>query len=111
MPRAHLDEALAGLDPRVRAALEEAIRRVRQASAAQVPSSRTRRRPKSRLFGSGHPRRAESGHVRACSDLLPPMIVKLLPNFNDIKITKYTRKESEWDGSYSRLMSEKPPTK
>src|SRR5215207_2185254 len=36
VPRAHLDEAVAGLDPRVRAALEEAIARVRRASAAQV---------------------------------------------------------------------------
>lgn len=37
VPDAHLDEALAGLDPDVRRALEEAIRRVRLASAAQVP--------------------------------------------------------------------------
>ncbi|MCR2785864.1 MULTISPECIES: histidinol dehydrogenase [unclassified Microbacterium] len=37
VPDAHLDEALAGLDPTVRAALEEVIRRVRKASAAQVP--------------------------------------------------------------------------
>ena len=38
VPAAHLDEALAALDPDVRAALEEAISRVRQASAAQVPA-------------------------------------------------------------------------
>lgn len=37
VPQAHLDEALAALDPDVRVALEEAIRRVRAASAAQVP--------------------------------------------------------------------------
>ncbi|MFV0375096.1 histidinol dehydrogenase [Microbacterium sp.] len=37
VPAAHLDEALAGLDPVVRAALERAIGRVRAASAAQVP--------------------------------------------------------------------------
>ncbi|MFG6401081.1 MULTISPECIES: histidinol dehydrogenase [unclassified Microbacterium] len=37
VPAAHLDEALASLDPRVRSALEEAITRVRRASAAQVP--------------------------------------------------------------------------
>lgn len=37
VPQEHLDEALAELDPHVRAALEEAIRRVRIASAAQVP--------------------------------------------------------------------------
>jgi histidinol dehydrogenase len=39
VPAAHLDEALAGLDPQVRAALEQAIERVRTGSAAQVPSS------------------------------------------------------------------------
>lgn len=37
VPDEHLDDALAALDPDVRAALEEAIRRVRTASAAQVP--------------------------------------------------------------------------
>ncbi|MDT0184139.1 histidinol dehydrogenase [Microbacterium sp. ARD31] len=37
VPESHLSEALDGLDPRVRAALEEAITRVRAASAAQVP--------------------------------------------------------------------------
>lgn len=37
VPQAHLDEALATLDADVRVALEEAIRRVRIASAAQVP--------------------------------------------------------------------------
>jgi len=37
VPAAHLDEALASLDPTVRAALEAAIQRVRAASAAQVP--------------------------------------------------------------------------
>lgn len=37
VPREQLDEAVAALDPAVRDALEEAIRRVRTASAAQVP--------------------------------------------------------------------------
>lgn len=37
VPQEHLDDALASLDAEVRAALEEAIRRVREASAAQVP--------------------------------------------------------------------------
>ncbi|KRA23084.1 histidinol dehydrogenase [Microbacterium sp. Root61] len=37
VPEAHLEEALNALDPTVRAALEEAIRRVRAASAAQIP--------------------------------------------------------------------------
>jgi histidinol dehydrogenase len=38
VPSAHLDEALTLLDPDVRRALEEAIARVRLASAAQVPA-------------------------------------------------------------------------
>ncbi len=38
VPQTHIDEALVGLDPVVRVALEEAIRRVRRASAAQVPA-------------------------------------------------------------------------
>lgn len=38
VPMAHLDEALRDLDPRIRAALDEAIARVRTASAAQVPA-------------------------------------------------------------------------
>lgn len=40
VPAEHIAEAVAGLDPRVRAALEESIRRVRAASAAQVPEPR-----------------------------------------------------------------------
>ena len=38
---------------------------------------------------------------------LPPMMVKLLPYFNDVKITKLTRSESEWAGSHGRLLREK----
>lgn len=38
VPAAHLDEALESLDPAVRSALEQAIERVRKASAAQVPA-------------------------------------------------------------------------
>ncbi len=41
VPASHLDDAVAGLDPAVRAALEEAIARVREASAAQVPAPST----------------------------------------------------------------------
>lgn len=41
VPSEHIAEALASVDPVVRAALEEAILRVRQGSAAQVPDSRT----------------------------------------------------------------------
>ncbi|WP_454119186.1 histidinol dehydrogenase [Microbacterium lacticum] len=40
VPTGHLDEALDRLDPAVRAALEEAIRRVREASTAQIPAPR-----------------------------------------------------------------------
>src|SRR5690606_33585961 len=43
VPRAHLEEALASIDPAVRAALDEAIARVRQGSAAQVPSPQVTR--------------------------------------------------------------------
>jgi len=41
VPADHLAEALAGLDPAVRMAVEETIRRVRLASAAQVPPAVT----------------------------------------------------------------------
>jgi hypothetical protein len=40
---------------------------------------------------------------------MPQIMVKLLPRVADIKITKMTRKESEWQGNYDRLMREKPP--
>lgn len=40
---------------------------------------------------------------------LPQIMIKLLPYFNDIKITKLTRKESLWEGSYTRLMRERSP--
>lgn len=41
VPAEHLDDALRTLDPAVRAALEQAIDRVREASAKQVPPART----------------------------------------------------------------------
>ncbi|HEY0249117.1 MAG TPA: histidinol dehydrogenase [Gryllotalpicola sp.] len=41
VPAEEIDRAVAALDPKVRAGLEEAIARVRQASAAQVPPPRT----------------------------------------------------------------------
>jgi hypothetical protein len=37
---------------------------------------------------------------------LPPLMIKLLPRFADIKITKLTRSESLWQGAYDRLMKE-----
>ena len=41
-------------------------------------------------------------------NMLPPLMVKLLPRFADIKITKLTRDETLWQGTYERLMKEKP---
>lgn len=41
---------------------------------------------------------------------LPALMLKLLPRFADIKITKLTRSESMWQGAYDRLMREKPNT-
>ncbi len=40
-------------------------------------------------------------------DQLPPLMIKLLPKFADIKITKFTRSESFWQGSHARLLEEK----
>jgi hypothetical protein len=39
---------------------------------------------------------------------MPPIMIKLLPRFADIKITKLTRNESLWEGAYERLMKDKP---
>ena len=41
--------------------------------------------------------------------MMPQMLMKLLPRVADIRITKLMRKESEWKGNYERLMREKPP--
>ncbi len=41
---------------------------------------------------------------------LPAMLVKMLPYFAEIKITKLTRKADEWRGAYMRLVHERPPT-
>ncbi|CAH0168592.1 MULTISPECIES: histidinol dehydrogenase [unclassified Microbacterium] len=43
VPASHIQDAVTALAPEIRAALEEAIRRVRQASAAQVPETRVTR--------------------------------------------------------------------
>jgi hypothetical protein len=40
---------------------------------------------------------------------LPAMMVKLFPYFNEIKITKMTRKEDTWQGEYKRLLRERQP--
>jgi hypothetical protein len=40
-------------------------------------------------------------------DALPPLMIKLMPKFSDIKITKFTRDLTLWSGSHARLLSEK----
>ncbi|NDJ61882.1 MAG: hypothetical protein GYB67_12200 [Chloroflexi bacterium] len=40
---------------------------------------------------------------------MPQIIAQLLPYVSDIKINKLTRKEDVWQGSYVRLMRERPP--
>jgi hypothetical protein len=40
---------------------------------------------------------------------LPAMMVKLFPYFNEIKITKMTRKEDTWQGEHKRLLRERQP--
>jgi hypothetical protein len=39
-------------------------------------------------------------------DDLPPQLMKLLPYFADIEITKFMRAESEWSGRYDALIGE-----
>jgi len=39
---------------------------------------------------------------------LPALMVKLLPRFAEVKITKLTRNESLWQGAYERLLRDKP---
>src|SRR5690606_35655991 len=39
-------------------------------------------------------------------DRLPPTLIKLLPEFRVIKISKFTRKPTRWQGSYNGLMRE-----
>ncbi len=39
-------------------------------------------------------------------DQLPLALVRLLPQFRTIKIAKFTRKPSLWQGSYQRLLQE-----
>lgn len=39
-------------------------------------------------------------------DTLPFILVELLPHFEEIKIAKYTRNPSLWNGAYQQLMQE-----
>ncbi len=41
-------------------------------------------------------------------DLMPELLVDLFPHFADIQVKSMTRKPSEWDGAYQRLMAEPP---
>ncbi len=37
-------------------------------------------------------------------DQLPPMLIELLPHFEKIKIVRFTRKPTEWQGAHQRLL-------
>lgn len=39
-------------------------------------------------------------------DRLAPTLIELLPHFGDIKIAKFTRQPSLWQGTYQRFMHE-----
>jgi hypothetical protein len=39
-------------------------------------------------------------------DQLPLVLIKYLPQFEDIKIAKYTRSANVWRGAYTRLLRE-----
>lgn len=39
-------------------------------------------------------------------DALPPILIEVLPHFQDIKIARFTRKPSLWQGTYNRLLHE-----
>jgi hypothetical protein len=38
--------------------------------------------------------------------ILPENLMKLFPHFSDIVVNKITRKASDWEGTYDRLMEE-----
>ena len=40
---------------------------------------------------------------------LPELMVRLLPHFSSVKINKFMRKETLWQGAYERLMAEMRP--
>jgi histidinol dehydrogenase len=76
VPTAHLDEALAGLDPLVRAALEEAIARVRLASAAQIPPATvTELGPGARVLQRWQPVRRVGLYVPGGKAVYPSSVV------------------------------------
>lgn len=76
VPAEHLAEALERLDPRVRAALDEAIRRVRIASAAQVPAPRvTELEPGARIEQRWQPVRRAGVYVPGGKAVYPSSVV------------------------------------
>ncbi|MDD7962408.1 histidinol dehydrogenase [Microbacterium thalli] len=76
VPIEHLDEALDGLDPIVRAAIEESIRRVRLASAAQVPPDRvTELGPGARVEQRWRPVRRVGVYVPGGKAVYPSSVV------------------------------------
>lgn len=76
VPQEHLDDAVAALDPRVRAALEEAIARVRIASAAQVPPpATTELAPGARVIQRWQPVRRVGVYVPGGKAVYPSSVV------------------------------------
>ncbi|MBN9177067.1 MAG: histidinol dehydrogenase [Microbacterium sp.] len=76
VPAAHFDDALERLDPGVRAALDEAIRRVRIASAAQVPASQiTELGPGARVEQRWQPVRRAGVYVPGGKAVYPSSVV------------------------------------
>ncbi|MDF2919775.1 MAG: histidinol dehydrogenase [Microbacterium sp.] len=76
VPAEHLDEALAGISPAVRTAIEESIRRVRLASAAQVPPDRvTELGPGARVEQRWRPVRRVGVYVPGGKAVYPSSVV------------------------------------
>ncbi|MEV7691710.1 histidinol dehydrogenase [Microbacterium sp. NPDC089189] len=76
VPAAHLDEAIAGLDDGVRAALDEAITRVRAASAAQIPAPvTTELAPGARVVQRWQPVRRVGVYVPGGKAVYPSSVV------------------------------------
>jgi histidinol dehydrogenase len=76
VPQEHIDDAVAALDPRVRAALEEAIARVRTASAAQVPPpATTELAPGARVMQRWQPVRRVGVYVPGGKAVYPSSVV------------------------------------
>ncbi|MBD8023934.1 histidinol dehydrogenase [Microbacterium gallinarum] len=76
VPASHLDEALESLDPAVRDALEQAIERVREASAAQVPAPvTTQLAPGARVMQRWQPVRRVGLYVPGGKAVYPSSVV------------------------------------